>query len=138
MAEHPGRHLHPIRVIHILGCLALAGWFCWYGWQHHPLRAASGRGHRASRADQHPGDPLISTFPAVLEYRLALVRAVLPDLLGGLGVLALFSLGTGVYARRFEVWLEAHQAGEAAALRGLGLDQAALGANKDRKKGATL
>jgi hypothetical protein len=73
-----------------------------------------------------------------LEYRLALVRAVLPDVLGGLGVLALFYLGTGVYARRFEVWLEAHQAGEAAAIRGLGLDQAALGANKDRKKGAAL
>jgi hypothetical protein len=67
-----------------------------------------------------------------------LLRAALPDFLGGLGVLFLFSLGTGVYVRRFEVWLEAHQAGEAAALRGVGLDQAALGANKDRKKGAIL
>jgi hypothetical protein len=61
-----------------------------------------------------------------------------PDLLGGLSVLFLFSLGTGVYVRRFEVWLEAHQAGEAAAIRGVGLDRAALGANKDRKKGAIL
>lgn len=69
---------------------------------------------------------------------MALVRVVLPDALGGLGVLLLFSLGTGVYARRFEVWLEAHQAGEAAALRGVGLDQAALGANRDRRKGAVL
>ena len=84
------------------------------------------------------GAPLFSGLPAVLEYRLSLVRAILPDVMGGLGVMALFSLGTGVYARRFEVWLEAHQAGEAAAIRGLGLDQAALGANKDRKKGAAL
>ena len=67
-----------------------------------------------------------------------LVQAVRPDLVGGLGVLLLLALGTGIYVRRFEVWLEAHQAGEAAAIRGVGLDQAALGANKDRKKGATL
>jgi hypothetical protein len=70
--------------------------------------------------------------------RLVLVRAALPDVVGGMGVLLLFALGTGVHVRRFEVWLEAHQAGEAAALRGVGLDRAALGANKDRKKGAAL
>ena len=77
-------------------------------------------------------------LPADFAERLVLLRAAVPDALGGLAVLFLFSLGTGVYVRRFEVWLEAHQAGEAAALRGVGLDRAALGANKDRKKGAVL
>jgi hypothetical protein len=73
-----------------------------------------------------------------LARRLDLIQAVLPDVLGGFGVLLLISLGTGIYVRQFEVWLEAHQAGEAAAIRGVGLDRAALGANKDRKKGATV
>jgi hypothetical protein len=82
-----------------------------------------------------PGGP---AFGKELARRLELIQAVLPDVLGGLGVLLLLSLGSGVYARRFEIWLEAHQAGEAASIRGVGLDRAALGANKDRKKGAVL
>ena len=139
MATHPGHRLHPIRVFHALGCLAMACWFGWYAWQNHPVRRAfqagkvsRGQGTRSAGAHRGP------FLPAEFEERLALLWAALPDVLGGLGVLFLFALGTGVYVRRFEVWLEAHQAGEAAALRGIGLDQAALGANKDRKKGAVL
>lgn len=139
MAAHPGHRLHPIRVLHALGCLALACWFGWYAWQHHPVRRAfqAGRPLRShgSRSARPNGGPFL---PAEFEERLALLQAALPDALGGLVVLFLFSLGTGVYVRQFEVWLEAHQAGEAAALRGVGLDRAALGANKDRKKGAIL
>jgi hypothetical protein len=139
MAVHPGHRLHPIRVIHALGCLAMACWFGWYAWQNHPARVAfrAGkvvRGQVARLARGNPGPFL----PAEFEERLALLKAALPDVLGGLVVLFLFSLGTGIYVRQFEVWLEAHQAGEAAALRGVGLDRAALGANKDRKKGAVL
>ena len=136
MAVHPDRSHHPIRVLHALGCLAIGGWFAWYGWQHHPARLAfqAQAGRPSGRPRPVPG-VLLSQ---VLAHRFALVGYVLPDALGGLAVVVLFSLGTGIYARRFEVWLEAHQAGEAAAIRGVGLDRAALGANKDRKKGANL
>jgi len=139
MAEHPNRSLHPIRILHVLGCLAMACWFGGYAWQHHPVRQAFqagglSRGQRAGSARVRRG----LFLPADLAERLVLLRAAVPDVLGGLAVLGLFALGTGVHVRRFEVWLEAHQAGEAAALRGVGLDRAALGANKDRKKGAIL
>ena len=139
MADYPGRHLHPIRVLHALGCLAMACWFGWYAWRHHPVRKA----FKAGRVYQGQGARLTWAnrglfLPADFAERLFLLRAAVPDVLGGLSVLLLFALGTGVYVRRFEVWLEAHQAGEAASLRGVGLDQAALGANKDRKRGAIL
>jgi hypothetical protein len=139
MAEHPERHLHPIRVLHALACLALACGFGWYGWRNHPVRKAF---HAVSLARAHGVRSTRTSrglyLPEAFKEQLLLLRAALPDVLGGLAVLGLFALGTGVYARRFEVWLEAHQAGEAATLRGVGLDQATLGANKDRKRGAVL
>jgi hypothetical protein len=117
----------------------MACWFGWYAWQNHPVRKAfqAGRisrsqGGKSARANRG------LFVPADFAERLVLLRAAVPDVLGGLSVLFLFALGTGVYMRRFEVWLEAHQAGEAASIRGVGLDRAALGANKDRKKGAIL
>jgi hypothetical protein len=138
MAHHQEHRLHPIRVLHILGCLAIAGWFSWFAWENHPSRAAfKAQGGLPARRAPKAKAPALA-LPEKLRVRLALVRSVLPDAIGGLTVLALFSLGTGVYARCFEIWLEVHRAGEAAALRGLGLDQAALGANRDRKKGASL
>jgi len=137
MTVHPERSLHPIRVLHVLACVGLAFGFAGYAWRHHPVRRVmSAQASRTPTARRAPhGVPF---FAGDLAGRLDLVQAVPPDLVGGLGVLLLLSLGTGIYVRRFEVWLEAHQAGEAAAIRGVGLDQAALGANKDRKKGATL
>jgi hypothetical protein len=137
MAEHPERRLHPIRLLHVLGCLGLAVVMGGYAWRNAPLRrvwVTAPRAHR-NRARTVGFQPLV---PAVLQERLRIAQACLPDLLGGMSVFLLVSLGTGVYARRLEVWLEAHQAGEAASIRGLGLDRAALGANKDRKRGANL
>ena len=137
MANHPERAHHPIRILHGLACLGLACGFISYAWQHHPARRAWHAQAARTPARSRPALGLPS-FGGTLTRRLELVQAVLPDALGGLGVWVLLSLGTGVYVRRFEVWLEAHQAGEAAAIRGVGLDRAALGANKDRKKGAAL
>jgi len=138
MAHHTEHRHHPIRILHVLSCLAMAGWFSWFAWENHPSRAAFRTENMRPARLGLQAKAMVGNLPEKLQVRLALVRSVLPDAIGGLMVLALFSLGTGVYARRFEVWIEAHRAGEAAALRGLGLDQAALGANRDRKKGATL
>ena len=137
MTVHPERSLHPIRILHVLACLGLACGFAWYGWSHHPIRRALHLQAQQRPVARRP-NPGLPGFAGELSRRLALVQAALPDALGGLGVLLLLALGTGVYARRLEVWLEAHQSGEAAAIRGVGLDRAALGANKDRKKGAVL
>ena len=141
MAVHPEPRHHPIRVLHALGCLAIAGWFSGYAWQNHPARVAFRVQASSPEREVHHKKQVLPPsvlLPKELSTRFALVRSALPDVLGGVGVLLLFSLGTGIYARRFEVWLEAHQAGEAAAIRGVGLDRAALGANKDRKRGAVL
>ena len=137
MTAHPERSLHPIRILHVLACLGLACGFASYAWHFHPIRRALHPQARHMSVARRP-NPGLPGFQRELSRRLDLVQAVLPDVLGGLGVILLLALGTGVYARRFEVWLEAHQSGEAAAIRGVGLDRAALGANKDRKKGAVL
>jgi hypothetical protein len=136
MTNHPDRGLHPIRILHVLGCLGLAAGFGLYGWTRHPIRQVPGP--RLHQVGRNPAGLMGPSLARELNRRLALAQVVLPDLLGGLSVLALFALGTGVYARRVEVWLEAHRAGEAASIRGVGLDRAALGANKDRRKGAAL
>ena len=130
MPAHAELGFHPLRLLHALGCLGLALGFGWYAWQHHPVRGMV----RAQRQRKAGGQ----AFADALAQRLTVIQVVMPDAVGGLAVLLLFSVGTGIYVRRFEVWLEAHLAGEAAAIRGVGLDRAALGANKDRKKGATL
>ena len=137
MTVHHERSLHPIRILHVLACLGLACGFAWYAWRNHPVRWALHARARQGPVARRP-NPGLPSFAGELSRRLDLVQAVLPDVIGGLAVLLLVALGSGVYARRFEVWLEAHQSGEAAAIRGVGLDRAALGANKDRKKGAAL
>ncbi len=62
-------------------------------------------------------------------------RASLADISFALGVLVLFAVGTGVYVRRMEIWLQARSSGQAMSFGGTSLSDAALAANATRPRG---
>jgi hypothetical protein len=59
----------------------------------------------------------------------------LADLTCGLAVLSLLALGTGVYVRRFDTWLNARTSGQAVGFRGQNLTSATLDANAKKQRG---
>jgi hypothetical protein len=127
---------HPLSVLHIIGMLVILSWWSWYFWQHSPTRQllhAQGAAHHAHQAA--PGS-LQRGAGAALSAATAQVgdalRMALADVAGGLVVLFLFSFATGVYVRRFEIWLQARSSGAAMGLAGTGLSDKALAANADR------
>jgi hypothetical protein len=62
------------------------------------------------------------------------VSVGLADLAGGLVVLVLFAVGTGIYVRRFEIWLQARGSGETMTFAGTGLGDKTLAANAARER----
>lgn len=56
------------------------------------------------------------------------------DLVMGLIIWAAFTFGTGVYAKQLEIWLRLHQSGDAAKIRGLGLEGATAHENEGRRR----
>lgn len=133
---------HPLSALHIIGILALLGWWMAWAWTHHPVREAM-RAQTAAAARAAPkktgaATPSFSGVGNGMEEKAKLLKAAAPDFVAGFGIILLFAIGSGVYITRIEVWLQARSAGEAVALRGIGLEKSALGANADRKKGAAL
>src|ERR1035438_7720699 len=128
-----GRPMSWIRALHLIFSFALAFYFGWWAWMHHPVRAVW---LKAVAAAPRHGSGLSAHLGAGFGERLHLVWPYLwPDLaLGGFAVL-LFIVGTGVYAKRLEIWLEAHGSGQLAELRGIGLESQTVEANKGRRGG---
>jgi len=62
------------------------------------------------------------------------LESAVGDLAFGGAVLVLIAVGTGVYVRRFEIWLEARSSGEAVALGSTDLSDAALAANEQANR----
>lgn len=137
---------HPLSALHIIGILALLGWWMAWAWTHHPVReamraqtaAAARRAAREAPKKTGAATPSFSGVGNGMEEKAKLLKAAAPDFVAGFGIILLFAIGSGVYVTRIEVWLQARSAGEAVALRGIGLEESALGANADRKKGAAL
>ncbi len=136
---------HPLSALHIIGVLALLGWWTAWAWTHHPVREAmraqaAAASRRAAKEVPKKAGKITPSFSVGqgMEEKAKLLKAAAPDFIAGFGVILLFAIGSGVYITRIEVWLQARSAGEAVALRGIGLEESALGANADRKKGAAL
>lgn len=129
---------HPLTIVHLVGMLALVGWWGWYFWQHSPARDGfenAPQRHAVHRRSVSAID-LRQGAGAELGGQVArtatALHAVAVDVAVGLTVLVLFGVATGVYVRRFEIWLQARGSGEAMSLAGTGLSDKALAANVDR------
>lgn len=124
---------HPLSIFHLLAMLGLLAWWAWYFWEHTPARslppATSGRRNPAASSI---GAGATVKFGEGMSRAVALTRAAVIDIAGGLSVLVLFAVGTGVYVRRLEIWLQARGSGAAISLAGTGLSEKALAANANR------
>ena len=108
--------LRPLPVLHGLTMLALGILWAFYCWRQSPLRGVGPRGR--------PRDEILG-----LDQALDILTASVGDVLLGLCTLLLFAVGTGIYVRRFQVWLDARSSGEAVAYGSADLKDQALSAN---------
>jgi hypothetical protein len=120
--------MRPLLAVHLLVLIAIGIWWSAFFWRHTPARPAYRRAASNERVRAHEGQVFISFDPLFAGVRLAL-----GDLAGGCGCLLLFALGTRVYVRRLQVWLDARTSGEAVAFGATDLERAALSANSDRR-----
>jgi hypothetical protein len=125
--SQPAR-MRPLLILHLLALVALAGWWGLYFWRHTPARHAYRRAAAASHASAAEGGLLFTFDPLFAGLRLAV-----GDLACGGGTLVLFAIGTRVYARRLQIWLDARTSGEAVSFGGTELESQALSANADRR-----
>ena len=158
MSTHRNK-THPLTVLHIVAMVGLLVWWSFYFWHHSPARemlqarqtaadvarAPVGdrpqmpRARKGSADSDHRrtavptlGRAAADSLGKATERAGAAVNAALADVAGGLFVLILFGVATGVYVRRFEIWLQARSSGDAMTLAGTGLSDKALAANADR------
>jgi hypothetical protein len=141
MSTTDRKKMHPLSVLHLLGMVALLVWWGFYFWHHSPSRAlfrahrpsgTVGRGGSLSGAIERGAGATLAEATARAG---SAVNTALADISGGLFVLALFGVATGIYVRRFEIWLQARGSGEAMTLAGTGLGDKALAANVARGGG---
>lgn len=130
----------PISKIFLIITLCVAGWWTWFAWRNHPARGIYRLKTRSTEVKRPsnsviPSKDLTKAFDVQSNRLLMAVQTAVADVTGGMIVLLLFYVGVGAYVRRFETWVEARGSGDAAALRGIGLDDQALAANANRKKG---
>ena len=94
-----------------------------------PAASAAGSGRSLSGAIERGAGATLAEATARAG---SAVNTALADIGGGLFVLVLFGVATGIYVRRFEIWLQARGSGEAMTLAGTGLSDKALAANVPR------
>jgi len=140
MSHSQRRKFHVLSLLHILLVFTLAGWWGLFFWRHSPARDVF-RLHRARPA--HVSRAQGRTLPGQLDVLAAgqagrvvtAAKVAVADVTYGLAVLVLFAVGSGVYVRRFEIWLQARSSGEAMSFRGGDLTDAALAANTAPPRG---
>jgi hypothetical protein len=127
-----------LTTLHIVAMAGLAVWWALYFWRHTPARDLLRRTeetpavqHRRTSAGAFP-DHAASELGRRTRRAVSALALAAADMGGGLVVLFLFGVGTGIYVRRFEIWLQARGSGEAMTFAGTGLDDKTLAANRDR------
>jgi hypothetical protein len=126
MTTSPSRRLRPLATLHFLAMLALSVWWLVYFVEHSPAGQIFRR-----RAQGAPGG--LGQLDSAVDAALAAALAAGPDLAMGAVVLVLLGIGTGMYVRRFEVWLQARSSGHVVSFGATGLEDQALIANAERK-----
>jgi hypothetical protein len=112
--KSPGQ-MRAFPVLHALAMLALAAGWIYYCWRESLARFAGPRRGPAVVID--------------LDRMLATLNATLADVLLGCCTVFLLAIGTGLYVRRLQTWIDAHTSGDAVALGGADLKDQALAAN---------
>jgi hypothetical protein len=107
--------MRPLALLHLLAMCVLAVSWAHYCWQ------------ASRRVLEAAGAP--ASLEASLDRFLVLVDRATSDLFLGLCTLFLFAVGTGIYVRRLQVWLDARTVGEAVAYGGADLKDRAMAAN---------
>ncbi len=131
--------MRTLATLHVVVMAALFVWWSAYFWHHtparEPLRAHSHASTIHARRDTTAplADRTASSLARHARLAVAALAIAAADITGGLVVLALFAVGTGIYVRRLEIWLQARGSGEAMTFAGTGLDDKALAANDNQE-----
>ena len=112
--------LRPLPFLHAAAMLGLAAAWVLHCWRQNPLRRAP--------AGRDAQDGFVG-----LDHAFDVFAASLGDVLLGFCSLLLFAVGTGVYVRRFQIWIDARSSGEAVAYGSADLKDQALVANTAAK-----
>jgi hypothetical protein len=127
------KRMHPLSVLHVIAMAGLLVWWSAYFWRHTPARDVIESAARATETRQGLRGRVIERAKAGLGRKTriagAAITLALADVAGGVAVLILFAVGTGIYVRRLEIWLQARSSGDGVALAGSGLADKALAAN---------
>lgn len=131
------RPMHALSVLHVVLMAGLLMWWAIYFWKHTPSRELLGptgpttsEFRRAPTSNRTAIDRAAGEFGRRARDAAAALAVAAADLAAGTLVFILFAIGTGIYVRRFEIWLQARASGEVVAFAGSGLDDEALAANK--------
>jgi hypothetical protein len=107
----PSGDHRPLPLLHMMAMFGLALGWLYYCWRETSLR--------------YTGPKL----GLDLDQAVDLLTRSLGDFLLGLCTVLLFALGTGIYVRRVQVWLDARSSGQAVAYGSADLKDQALAAN---------
>src|SRR3954469_2883149 len=102
------QQMRPLLMVHLFAVVGLLLWWGVYFWHHTPARMVYRRSAATARSSSAAAGPLGSMDPL-----FAGLRAAAGDIACGLVTIALVTIGTRVYARRLQIWLEARTSGEA-------------------------
>lgn len=111
--------MRPLLLMHLL-CVVLIGvGFGFWIWTNTPARQVYAR----SAKHREASDPL------TLQPLFRAAEAVTGDVVFAAASLALFAIGTRVYTKKLQTWLDARGAGDAASFGTQGLEDRAIAAN---------
>jgi hypothetical protein len=125
---------HLLSILHMFAMAGLIVWWSVYFSRHTPARELFRSSDPPAAADHRQTDARLHDRAAgelgARARRAASALAVAgADIAGGLLMLTLFAIATGIYLRRFEIWLHARASGETMTFAGTDLDDKALAAN---------
>lgn len=118
--------MRPLLIGHLLTNVVLTMAFGYWIWRHTPARAVYAR---------YSGSAGGSSTAALAALERA-AAAVTGDMVFAACTLALFAVGTRVYTKKLQNWLDARGAGSAEMLGSKGLEDRAIAANRRELGGA--
>jgi hypothetical protein len=131
MSGAHGKKLRLLSTMHLLAMVGIAVWWGSYFWQHSPAKVAWSDVGRDTGTGSF--SPALTVERALARLGLA-TRIAGADLVFGTTSLLLFAVGTGVYVRRLEIWLQARTSGQAVSFGAGDLEGQALLANDANRR----